>query len=165
MLAVGHGRRVHVVHDVPCFGRVSVVRWLKRVWRCREPGCPTVTFSGRHDLAAPRAVLTSRAVSWAVDALTHDDTSVSALARHLGVDWHTCWDAIEAEAEARVGRPEPLQKVTTLGVDKHIWRPSRIGVDRAVTIMVDLTRRQDGCLHAGSWTRSSAGPEPPTRGG
>jgi hypothetical protein len=27
-----------------------------------------------------------------------------------------------------------------LGVDEHIWRPSRIGVDRAVTIMVDLTR-------------------------
>src|SRR5215213_4307098 len=67
---------VHVVHDAPCFGRVSVVRWLKRVWRCREPGCPTVTFSERHDLAAPRAVLTSRVVSWAVDALTHDDTTV-----------------------------------------------------------------------------------------
>jgi transposase len=27
-------------------------------------------------------------------------------------------------------------------------RPSRIGVDRAVTIMVDLTRDQAGCLHA-----------------
>src|SRR5215213_6877281 len=148
VLAIGHGRRVHVVHDAPCFGRVSVVRWLKRVWRCREPGCPTVTFSEQHDLAAPRAVLTSRAVSWAVDALTHDDTSVSALARHLGVDWHTCWDAIQAEAKARVGRPERLQAVKTLGVDEHIWRPSRVGVDRAVTIMVDLTRDQDGCLHA-----------------
>jgi transposase len=38
--------------------------------------------------------------------------------------------------------------VKTLGVDEHIWRPSRIGVDRAVTIMVDLTRDQAGCLHA-----------------
>ena len=36
----------------------------------------------------------------------------------------------------------------TLGVDEHIWRPSRIGVDRAVTIMVDLSRDQAGCLHA-----------------
>ena len=25
VLAVGHGRRVHVVHDAPCFGRVTVV--------------------------------------------------------------------------------------------------------------------------------------------
>ncbi len=37
----------------------------------------------------------------------------------------------------------------TLGVDEHIWRPSRIGdKDRAVTGMVDLTRDENGCLHA-----------------
>jgi hypothetical protein len=35
-------------------------------------------------------VLTVRAVRWAVDALSYDDTTVSALARHLGVDWQTC---------------------------------------------------------------------------
>lgn len=51
--------------------------------RCREL-CPTATFSEAHDLAPPRAVLTTRAVAWAADALTHDDTTVSALARHLG---------------------------------------------------------------------------------
>jgi transposase len=148
VVAAGHGRRVHLVHDAPCFDRVTLVRWRKRIWRCREPMCATTTFSEAHDLARPRAVLTTRAVEWAADALTHDDTTVSALARHLGVDWHTCWDAIEVEAKARVGRPERLQKVTTLGVDEHIWRPSRVGTDRAVTIMVDLTRDQDGCLHA-----------------
>jgi transposase len=148
VLAVGHGRRIHVVHDAPCLGRVALVRWRKRVWRCREPLCGTDTFSELHDLAPPRAVLTVRAVRWATDALTHDDTTVSALARHLGVDWHTAWSAIETEAKARVGRPERLQGVKTLGVDEHIWRPSRLGVDRAVTIMVDLTRDQDGCLHA-----------------
>jgi transposase len=38
--------------------------------------------------------------------------------------------------------------VKTLGVDEHIWRPSRIGIDRAVTIIVDLSRDQAGCLHA-----------------
>lgn len=148
VLAAGHGRRVHVVHDAPCLGRVTVVRWLKRIWRCREPLCPTVTFSEEHDLAPPRAVLTVRAVRWAADALTHDDTTVSALARHLGVDWHTCWDAVEVEAEARVGKPERLSGVKTLGVDEHIWKPSRVGIDRAVTIMVDLTRDSEGCLHA-----------------
>jgi hypothetical protein len=52
------------------------------------------------------------------------------------------------EAKARVGKPERLRQVKTLGVDGHIWRPSRIGQDRAVTIMVDLTRDRDGCLHA-----------------
>ncbi len=93
-------------------------------------------------------MLTVRAVRWATDALAHDDTIVSALARHLGVDWHTAWSAIEMEARARVGEPGRLSNVKTLGVDEHIWRPSRIGVDRAVTVMVDLTRDQDGCVHA-----------------
>jgi transposase len=82
------------------------------------------------------------------DALSHDDTTVSALARHLGVAWHTAWVAIEAEAKARVGKPERLRQVRTLGVDEHIWRPSRIGQDRGVTVMVDLIRDKDGCLHA-----------------
>ena len=61
----------------------------------------TETFTETHRLAPPRAVLTVRAVRWATDAFTHDDTTVSALARHLGVDWHTAWTAIEAEAKVR----------------------------------------------------------------
>ena len=112
------------VHDAPCFGRVTLVRWLKRIWRCREPACPTGDVQ-RDTMIWRRhgRCLTVRAVRWATDAFSHDDTTVSALARHLGVDWHTCWDAIEIEAEARVGDPARLQKVKTLGVDEHIWRP------------------------------------------
>jgi hypothetical protein len=86
-------------------------------------------------------------VQWATDALTHD-TTFSALARHLGVDWHTCRDGIEVEAKARVGRMERLQKVKTLRVDEHLRRPSRVRTDRVVTIMVDLTSDVSGCLHA-----------------
>jgi transposase len=41
-------------------------------------------------------------------------------------------------------RGQPRQGATA----RPNWRPSRIGVDRAVTIMVDLPRDQDGCLHA-----------------
>ena len=148
VMAIGHGRRVRVLHDAPSFRRVTLVRWLVRVWRCREPACAAGTFSEIHHLAPPRMALTVRAVRWATDALSCDDTTVSALARHLGVDWHTAWDAIEIEAKARTKDPARLAGVRTLGVDEHIWRPSRIGVDRAVTIMVDLTRDQAGCLHA-----------------
>lgn len=64
------------------------------------------------------------------------------------MDWHTAWNAIEIEAKVRTGDPQRLTGVKTLGVDEHIWRPSRVGVDRAVTIMVDLSRDQAGCLHA-----------------
>jgi transposase len=148
VMAVGHGRRLRVLHDAPCFARVTLLRWLVRIWRCREPLCPTMTFSETNGVASPRTVLTTRAVAWATSALSYDDTTVSALARHLGVDWHTAWDAVEVEAKARTSNPDRLSGVKTLGVDEHIWRPSRIGVDRAVTIIVDLSRDQAGCLHA-----------------
>ena len=127
VLAVGHGRRVHLLHDAPCFGRVTLVRWLKRIWRCREPMCTTATFSEEHDLAPARAVLTRRSVAWATDALSYDDTTVSALARHLGVDWHTAWNAVEVEAKTRIGKAGRLAGVKTLGVDEHVWRPSKGG--------------------------------------
>jgi transposase len=35
-----------------------------------------------------------------------------------------------------------------LGVDEHIWRPSLKHRDRAVTVMVDLTRDAQGRLQA-----------------
>ena len=148
VVALGHGRRVHRAHDAPGFGTQVVVAWRKRIWRCPDPDCPVVTFCETHPLIGPRAKLTGRAIRWATDALAHDDTTVSALARHLGVDWHTCWDAIEIEAERRIANPERLTGVVTLGVDEHIWRPSHHGGDRAVTSMVDLTRDQDGHVRA-----------------
>jgi hypothetical protein len=45
VMAVGHGRRIRILHDAPCFARVTLLRWLVRIWRCREPLCPTTTFS------------------------------------------------------------------------------------------------------------------------
>ena len=122
VVAVGHGRRVHQVADVPGFGVPTLVRWRKRIWRCPELACEMGTFSERHELAAPRAKLTRRAIRWATDALAHDDTTVSAIARHLGVDWHTCWDAVEVEASRRVADPARLEGVNVLGVDEHVVR-------------------------------------------
>ena len=149
VVAVGHGRRRRVVADAPCFGIPVRLVWLARLWRCREPACPQGVFTEQHELIPPRAKLTSRAAAWATDALTVDDTTVSALARHLGVDWHTCWDAVEAEATRRLADPARLEGVEVLGVDEHIWRPSRVGdANRAVTGMVDLTRDPHGQLHA-----------------
>jgi len=104
VVAVGQGRREHTVHDAPCFTVPTVVVWRKRIWRCAEPAYPTGTFSEAHLPAGPRAKLTARAIGWAVEALGHNDTTVSALARNLGVDWHTLWDAVKVVA--RGGCPE-----------------------------------------------------------
>jgi len=149
VVPVGHGRRQRVVADAPVFGVPVRLVWLARLWRCREPACLKGVFTEEHELVPPRAKLTNRAARWATDALTFDDTTVSALARHLGVDWHTCWGAVEVEATRRLADPARLEGVEVLGVDEHIWRPSRVGdAQRAVTGMVDLTRDAHGQLHA-----------------
>lgn len=149
VVAIGHGRRVQLLHDAPCFGRPVRVRWFKRIWRCPEASCPRRTWTEQHPFAAPRAKLTARAITWAVDALRHDDTTVSALARRLGVAWDTCWNAIAQAAKELVKQPRRLQAIKTIGVDEHIWRPSKVAAaDKAVTIMVDLTRDEHGCLRA-----------------
>lgn len=57
-----------------------------------------------------------------MDALRHDDTTVSAIARHLGVAWDTCWAAIKNAANTRIAQPDRLRGVKTIGVDKHIVR-------------------------------------------
>jgi len=147
VVAAGHGRRQVSAAGAPCFGRPVRVLWRKRLWRCTEPACPAWTWSETHPLIAPRAALTIRAVAWATDALAHDDTTVSALARHLRVDWHTLWQAVRVEATTRLAESR-LVGVDTLGVDEHIWRPRHRGAGRAVTAKVDLTRDQHGQLHA-----------------
>lgn len=101
MVAVGAGRRVQVLHDAPCFAAVRV-RWFKRIWRCREPACPRATGTEDHSFAAPWANPRARAVALAVEALRHDDTTASAIARHLGVAWDTCWNAIKPHAETLI---------------------------------------------------------------
>jgi len=149
VVAVGHGRRVQVLHDTPSFGRPVRVRWAKRIWRCPEPACPRLTWTEEHAFAAPRAKLSTRAIDWAVSSLRHDDTTVAAIARRLGVAWMTCWNGVQGAATTLVGRPERVRGVSTIGVDEHIWRPSRnASKDKAVTVMVDLSRDENGCMHA-----------------
>jgi transposase len=77
VVATGHGRRAVRAADAPRFGLAVLIIWLKRIRRCDEPDCTIGTWSQTHDLIGTRAVLTSRAVTWASDALAHDDTSVS----------------------------------------------------------------------------------------
>jgi transposase len=148
VVAVLHDRREHRLHDAPFGHRRVLVRWRKRVWRCTEPACPTVTFTETHALAPPRALLTRRAVVWAADALEQDDTTVAALARRLDVDWHTLWDALAVEAQRRAADPGRLDGVESLGVDEHIWRPGKFGAGREVTCMVDLSRDANGQVRA-----------------
>ena len=152
VLAADHGRREHRLADAPAFATPVQLIWRKRRWRCREPRCPTGVWSEEHPALPARAKLTTRAVAWAVQTLRWDDSTVSALARQLGVDWHTLMDAIRTRSiddlDDEPTRSARLAGVDTLGVDEHIWKPSARHRDRAVTSIVDLTRDEHGQVHA-----------------
>jgi len=145
VLAVGHGRRVRRLHDIPAFGAPVVLEWRVRRYQCREPLCLVSGFTERHDFAAPRGKLTGRAAWWAISCIQRDTASVAALARRLGVDWHTVWEAIAPLLEELADDPARLAGVEVLGVDEHIWhhapRPGKGPKEQ--TGMVDLTSQPD----------------------
>lgn len=144
VLAVGHGRVAVLLHDLPCAGVPVRVVWRKRRYRCHETACEVTTFSEVHELAAPRAKLTTRAIAWAVTQLRCHDIAVSALAEMLGVAWNTVWDAITPVIEAQLAAEDRLAGVDALGVDEHVWRhvgPPGTGL---VTGIVDHSRGEDG---------------------
>jgi Helix-turn-helix domain of transposase family ISL3 len=116
--------------------------WRQRRYRCLEPACPIGGFSEDHPLAAARAKLTTRAAWWAISCIQRDTASVAAVARRLGVDWHTVWDAIKPLLAELADDPDRLADIDTLGVDEHIWhhRPRPGKGPKELTGIVDLTR-------------------------
>jgi transposase len=143
VIATGHGRRLRRLHDIPAFGAPVELVWRQRRYRCLELACPVGGFSEDHLLAGPRAKLTTRAAWWAISCIQRDTASVAAVARRLGVDWHTVWDAIAPLLTELADDPGRLTGVDTLGVDEHVWhhrlRPGK--GPKELTGIVDLTRR------------------------
>jgi transposase len=141
----GHGRRVRRLHDIPAFGAPVELVWRARRYRCAEPACVLDGFTEHHELAGPRAKLTARATWWAISCIRSDTASVAAVARRLGVDWHTLWDGIAPVLVELADDPARLAGVQVLGVDEHIWhhvpRPGK--GPKELTGMVDLTKTPD----------------------
>ena len=95
--------------------------WRQRRYRCAEPACPVDGFSEDHDLARPRAKLTDPGGVVGDQQIARDTASVAAVARRLGVDWHTVWETIKPLLEELADDPDRLTGVDTVGVDEHIW--------------------------------------------
>ena len=121
VIAEARGRRVRRLHDIPAFGAPVELVWRQRRYRCAEPACPVRGFSEDHALAPARAKLTARAAWWAISCIQRDNASVASVARRLGVDWHTVWDAIKPLLAELADDPDRLAGVDTVGVDEHIW--------------------------------------------
>lgn len=91
VLAHAHDRDDVALVDAPSFGRPVRLVWVKRRHLCPEPGCAGGTFVEQDErVAAPRALLSTRAVGWAVTQLRREHASIAGLARQLGVSGTPC---------------------------------------------------------------------------
>jgi len=123
VIATSHGRRSVWLVDAPSFGRPVRIVWRKRTWRCREPGCPSRSFTEQDErISRPRGLLTIRACWWAISQLRTEHASVHGLARQLGTTWRTVWRSIEPLLQAMADDPARFDGVTSLGVDEHLVR-------------------------------------------
>ncbi|MGQ0467490.1 MAG: ISL3 family transposase [Sporichthyaceae bacterium] len=156
VVAQNRGRREVALIDAPCFGRPVRLIWRKRTWRCREAACPRGSFCEQDEtLAAPRALLSTRARWWALGQLRREHASVAGLARALGTTWNTVWAAISPLLEAMAADESRFAGVSTLGVDEHVWhhvstKPIEDGGrgPKELTGIVDLTRDPKGKTRA-----------------
>jgi len=138
--ASSHARREHLLRDIAVSGRATLLVWWKRIWRCRNTGCPTVTWSETMPGISPRAALTDRVRAWAAQQVGQHADTVAAVARGLGTGWATIMRAVIAVGAPLVADAGRLDAVSALGVDEHVWQHA--GLRRRTqfaTGIVDLT--------------------------
>jgi len=129
---VGHPTRLHV--RVPRF-------------TCDNAECATRIFQQRMPaLAEPRAKTTRRCTRWILQRLAVDRSSVSAVAKALGLGWDLVNDLAVSKIRAMVyEQPGHFDGVRILGVDEHKWKHVRgDGSSSFVTVLVDLTPVVEG---------------------
>ena len=156
VVAHSHGRRDIRLVDAPCSDRPVRLVWRKRTWRCIESSCPTGVFTEQDpDVAAPRALLTTRACWWAINQIRREHASIRGLARQLATTWNTVWSSVRPLLEAMADDESRFAGVARLGVDEHVWhhvseRPTDQGGrgSKYLTGMVDLTPGPDGAPRA-----------------
>lgn len=140
VVAVPHGRRPHLVRDIPSAGRPVLLVWVKRIWRCAEPVCGRRTWTETSAAVAPRATLTERARRWACERVGREERTVAAVARELGVGWGTVMRAVRDYGQPLIDDPARLAGVTGLGVDEHVWQHANVRrVTQFATGITDLT--------------------------
>ncbi|WP_068319765.1 ISL3 family transposase [Janibacter anophelis] len=122
--------------------RPTTLEVTVRRYRCT--GCGHVWRQDTTLAAEPRAKLSRRGLTWALEGLVVAHLTVSRIAQGLGVAWNTANDAVLAEGKRVLIEDEHrFDDVTVLGVDEHVWRHTRKG-DQYVTVIIDLTPIRDG---------------------
>ncbi|TJZ96106.1 ISL3 family transposase, partial [Dermacoccus nishinomiyaensis] len=112
---------------------------LVRVRRYRCGHCRRTWRQDMTRAAAPRAKISRGGLEWALRGIVIDHLTVTRVAAGLGVSWSAANTAVLAEGKRRlIDDPARFDGVTTIGVDEHVWRHTRLG-DKYVTVIIDLT--------------------------
>jgi transposase len=115
--AVGHGRSVVQVRDLPVSGKPVRLLWRKRRWRCTDTDCPRRTFSEHSPFV--EGSLTRRARAEICRRVGEDGHSVASVARAFGVGWAAAMSAVADHGRPLVEDPGRAGVVRALGVDEH----------------------------------------------
>lgn len=113
---------------------------LVRVRRYRCAHCRRTWRQDMTKAAAPRAKISRLGLEWALRGIVIDHLTVTRVAAGLGGgSWSAANTAVLAEGKRRlIDDPARFEGVTTIGVDEHVWRHTRLG-DKYVTVIIDLT--------------------------
>jgi transposase len=115
--AVGHGRSVTQIRDLPSGGRPVRLVWRKRKWICRDSDCPAKSFTEQSDLVEDS--LTRRAAAEICRKVGQDGSSVAQVAREFGVGWECAMNCVRRHGEPLVDDPTRLDNIDALGIDEH----------------------------------------------
>jgi transposase len=141
--AIGNGRRVVKVRDLPAGDRPVVLVWRKRTWRCPAAECPTKCFSEEVDGIAPRACLTERARAEICRRVGREGQSVAAVARDFGLSWATAMQAVADHGKPRVDHVTRIGAPAALGLDETSFLKANFEHPTLmVTGFVDLDRHR-----------------------
>ena len=87
---------------------------------------------------AVEALRTAR--RWALKSVVIDKMSIHVIAQNLATSWNTvCTAVLDLGRTLLLADATRLDGVSTIGVDEHCW--SHRGIDRWVTVIVDLSNR------------------------
>ncbi|MGC3023462.1 MULTISPECIES: ISL3 family transposase [Brevibacterium] len=141
--------RDHVIRhltDVPITGHPTRLHVRLPRYQCVHPQCRRSIFQHPLEAAEPGAKTTKRATTWILKRLIHDQMSIQAISKALGLGWDLVNHlAINAAKSLVYADPDHLSGVRVLGIDEHCWKHVRgQGEDSFATIFVDLTPLIDG---------------------
>lgn len=108
-----------------------------RRYRCAECG-QVRRQDNTSKVGQPRAKVSRWGLGWALEGVVCQYLSVARIAEGLGVCWNTANAAVLAKGR-RVLFDDGVHfaGVTTIGVDEHVWPPTRRG-DKYVTVIIGL---------------------------